>query len=136
MTFEDKIKLLEEIVKELESGEVPLDDAINKYTEAMKLAKECSDKLNKVSEKVNKIMLENGKLEDFTVSEQVYYLIVHLFFAKIEGHMNEIITRENIKIEDMIFEIRGKQVMLDLDLALLYECKNGTKEMNQPVSKK
>ena len=62
-------KLLEEIVKELESGEVPLDDAINKYTEAMKLAKECSDKLNKVSEKVNKIMTENGKLEDFTVSE-------------------------------------------------------------------
>ena len=59
----------EEIVKELESGEVPLDDAINKYTEAMKLAKECSDKLNKVSEKVNKIMLENGKLEDFTISE-------------------------------------------------------------------
>jgi exodeoxyribonuclease VII small subunit len=69
MTFEDKIKLLEEIVKELESGEVPLDDAINKYTDAMKLAKECSDKLNMVSEKVNKIMIENGKLEDFTVSE-------------------------------------------------------------------
>ena len=74
MTFEDKIKLLEEIVKELESGEVPLDDAINKYTEAMKLAKECSDKLNKVSEKVNKIMLENGKLEEFTLEEIVEWL--------------------------------------------------------------
>jgi len=69
LSFEDKIKLLEEIVKELESGEVPLEDAINKYTEAMKLAKECSDKLSEVSEKVNKIMLENGKLEDFTVEE-------------------------------------------------------------------
>ncbi len=69
MTFEDKIKLLEEIIKDLESGEVPLDDAINKYTEAMKLAKECSDKLDDVSEKVNKIMLENGKLEDFVVKE-------------------------------------------------------------------
>lgn len=69
MTFEDKIKLLEEIVKELESGEVPLDDAINKYTEAMKLAKDCSDKLTKVSEKVNKIMLDNGQLEDFEISE-------------------------------------------------------------------
>ena len=44
-------------------------EAIEKYTSAMKLAKECSDKLNEVSEKVNKIMLENGKLEDFTVSE-------------------------------------------------------------------
>lgn len=69
VSFEDKIKLLEEIVKELESGEVPLDDAINKYTEAMKLAKECSDKLNEVSDKVNKIMLENGKLEEFVVEE-------------------------------------------------------------------
>lgn len=69
MTFEEKIKLLEEIVKELEGGEVPLDEAIEKYTSAMKLTKECSDKLNEVSEKVNKIMLENGKLEDFTVSE-------------------------------------------------------------------
>ena len=56
-------------VNELEKGDVDLDDAINKYTNAMKLAKECSDKLNKVTEKVNKIMLENGKLEDFTVSE-------------------------------------------------------------------
>lgn len=69
MTFEEKIKLLEEIVKELEGGEVPLDEAIEKYTRAMKLAKECSDKLNEVSEKVNKIMLENGKLEDFEAKE-------------------------------------------------------------------
>jgi len=47
--------------------------------------------------------------------------------------MNEIIVKENIKIEDMIFEIRGKQIMLDSDLARLYECKNGTKEINQAV---
>lgn len=69
LTFEEKIKSLEEIVKELESGEVPLEEAIDKYTMAMKLAKECSDKLSLVSEKVNKIMLENGKLDDFTVEE-------------------------------------------------------------------
>lgn len=69
LSFEEKIKLLEEIVKELESGEVPLEEAIDKYTTAMKLAKECSDKLTSVSEKVNKIMLENGKLDDFTVEE-------------------------------------------------------------------
>ena len=67
MTFEEKIKLLEEIVKELETGEVPLDEAINKYTEAMKLAKECSDKLNTAVEKVNKVLKENGTLEEFNV---------------------------------------------------------------------
>ncbi len=67
--FEDKIKELEKIIVELESGEVNLDDAIDKYTKAMKLAKECSDKLTEVTDKVNKIMLENGKLEEFTTPE-------------------------------------------------------------------
>ena len=69
MKFEDKIRELEKIVTELENGEVSLDDAIDKYTIAMKLAKECSDKLTEVSDKVNKIKLENGKLEEFNVEE-------------------------------------------------------------------
>ena len=69
LSFEEKIKKLESIVNELESGEVALDDAINKYTEAMKLSKECSDKLNEVTETVNKILTDNGKLEDFEVME-------------------------------------------------------------------
>ena len=69
LSFEEKIKKLESLVKELESGEVNLDDAIDKYTEAMKLAKECNDTLNNISDKVNKILLENGKLEEFTVEE-------------------------------------------------------------------
>ena len=49
--------------------------------------------------------------------------------------MNELIIKENIKIEDLIYEIRGVQVMLDSDLARLYECKNGTKEINQAVKR-
>lgn len=69
LSFEDKIKKLESIVSELESGEVSLDDAIDKYTLAMKLSKECSDKLNEVSDEVNKILTENGKLENFEVKE-------------------------------------------------------------------
>ena len=70
LSFEDKIRELEEIVKELENGEVNLDDAIEKYTKAMKLAKECSDRLNAATEKVNKILKENGELVDFNVSEE------------------------------------------------------------------
>ena len=41
--------------------------------------------------------------------------------------------KEESNIENMIYEIRGKQVMLDSDLAKLYQCKNGTKEINQAV---
>jgi len=40
---------------------------------------------------------------------------------------------EKLDIKNMIYEIRGKQVMLDSDLAKLYQCKNGTKEINQAV---
>ena len=45
--------------------------------------------------------------------------------------MDEITETE--KIENMIYEISGKQVMLDSDLARLYGRKNGTKEVNQAV---
>ncbi|MBQ2909230.1 MAG: ORF6N domain-containing protein [Bacilli bacterium] len=40
---------------------------------------------------------------------------------------------EEISLKNIIYEIRGKQVMLDSDLAKLYQCKNGTKEINQAV---
>ena len=63
--FEEQLSKLEELVKELENGEVDLDDAIKKYTDAMKIAKECSEKLDNVTEQVNKILTENGNLEDF-----------------------------------------------------------------------
>ena len=49
--------------------------------------------------------------------------------------MEEIIKLDDLKIKDMIFEIRGKQVMLDSDLAKLYQCKNGTKTINQSVKR-
>ena len=39
------------------------------------------------------------------------------------------------KIKDLIYEIRGKQVMLDSDLAMLYNCKNGTKTINLAVKR-
>ena len=47
--------------------------------------------------------------------------------------MNEMAEKDVIDIENMIYEIDGKEVMLDSDLAKLYNCKNGTKEINQAV---
>ena len=41
MKFEEKIKKLEDIVATLESDTNDLEDSINKYSEAMKLVKEC-----------------------------------------------------------------------------------------------
>ena len=47
--------------------------------------------------------------------------------------MNELIAKE--KIENMIYKIRGVEVMLDSDLAKLYECTNGTKDINKAVKR-
>ena len=68
-TFESALTDLEKIVKELESGNVDLDNAIKKYSDAMELAKFCSEKLKDATDKVNKILLDNGELKDFKVEE-------------------------------------------------------------------
>lgn len=67
--FEEKLSELETIIRELESGNVDLDNAINKYTDAMKLAKECSEKLDNAEKAVNQILNENGNLEEFKEEE-------------------------------------------------------------------
>ena len=68
-TFESSLLILEDIIRELEKGEVPLDDMVNKYTEAMGHLKFCNDKLNQATETVNKILTENNTLEDFETEE-------------------------------------------------------------------
>ena len=45
--------------------------------------------------------------------------------------MNNIIVKDEIIIENLIYEIRGKQVMLDSDLAKLYQVE--TKRINEAV---
>ncbi len=49
--------------------------------------------------------------------------------------MNEVLVKDDIKVENMIYEVRGKYVMLDSDLGRIYECKNGTKTINQAVNR-
>ena len=69
LTFEESLERLENIVKKLESGEVPLDDAIKEFNEAMNLAKKCDEKLKSAEEAITKIIKEDGSLEDFKVEE-------------------------------------------------------------------
>lgn len=63
--FEEKMEELETIINELENGEVDLDSSIEKYTRAMKLVSECDEKLKSIEEQVNKIVKEDGSLENF-----------------------------------------------------------------------
>ena len=68
MSFEEKLKKLENIVKELENGGVPLNDAIAKFNEAMLLANDCNKILENASETINKVV-KNDTLEEFKVEE-------------------------------------------------------------------
>lgn len=69
LTFEESLEKLEEIVKKLESGEVPLDNAIAEFTEAMKLAKSCDEKLKSAEEAITKLVNKDGSLTDFKIEE-------------------------------------------------------------------
>ena len=63
LSFEDALAQLENIVRELESGRIKLDDAVNAYEKAMALKKLCSDKLAAATLKVEKIELnKDGSL--------------------------------------------------------------------------
>lgn len=67
--FEDKVKELEEIINELENGDIDLDDSINKYTKAMTLISECDKELKNIEQKVNYILKNDDKMEEFELTE-------------------------------------------------------------------
>ncbi len=47
--------------------------------------------------------------------------------------MYEMVEKENLAIEDMIYEVRGKQVMFSKDVALLYQVE--TKRINEVIKR-
>ena len=59
-TFEQSIKLLERIVQELEDGDLPLEKAIKKFEEGIKLTKLCSEKLDETEKKIS-ILLKDSE---------------------------------------------------------------------------
>lgn len=69
LSFEESLEKLEEIVSKLENGDVPLDDAIDEFNNAMQLVKICENKLSKAEESIAKIVQDNGQIEEFNVNE-------------------------------------------------------------------
>ena len=67
--FEESLKRLEQITRELEEGELSLDGSLKMFDEGMKLADYCNEKLNEAQQKVNLLLNRDGKL-----SPQAYAL--------------------------------------------------------------
>ena len=51
-TFEQALKQLEQIVNELESGDIPLEKAIKKFEEGIALSKFCAEKLDESEKRI------------------------------------------------------------------------------------
>jgi exodeoxyribonuclease VII small subunit len=59
-TFEQSMKKLEQIVQELESGDLPLEEAMQKFEEGIKLSRLCSKKLDETEKKIT-LLLQDQK---------------------------------------------------------------------------
>lgn len=56
LSFEKAMEQLEDIVRELESGELPLEKALKQFEEGIKLSKLCTQKLEESEQKINLLM--------------------------------------------------------------------------------
>jgi exodeoxyribonuclease VII small subunit len=62
LKFEDMMKKLEQIVDELETGQMPLEDSLKKYEEGIKLLRLCRKQLDETKRKVEMLVKKSGKL--------------------------------------------------------------------------
>jgi exodeoxyribonuclease VII small subunit len=62
LSFEQAMEQLELIVAQLESGDVPLEKAIELFQDGMKLSQLCSQKLEHVERKIEILMEQEGGL--------------------------------------------------------------------------
>ena len=60
--FEQSLARLEELVDEMESGELGLEAMIKHFEEGSKLVETCSKKLNEVEQKIEKLVKKDGAM--------------------------------------------------------------------------
>ena len=61
VSLEESFEALEEIIDELQSGSLTLEESFKKYEQGMKLVKGCNDAIDKVEKKLLVINGENGE---------------------------------------------------------------------------
>jgi len=69
VSFDQAIQQLEEIVRQLEQGDVPLEDAISLYKKGMELSAVCHDKLHNAEKQLISIIDDNGEKVPFNSPE-------------------------------------------------------------------
>lgn len=67
--FEEMMKKLEEISKELEVGNLSLDESVKKFEEGMEISKKCSEVLNQAEKKISILVEKDNNIteENFSI---------------------------------------------------------------------
>jgi len=70
LSFDEALSQLEGVVKQLEMGELPLEQAIELYKQGMELSGQCHQKLQKIESEVATLVESNGQASDFEMAGQ------------------------------------------------------------------
>jgi len=62
VNFEKAMSQLEELVEDMEQGELPLEDALKHFEKGISLATDCQQALSKAEQKVTQLIEKNGEL--------------------------------------------------------------------------
>ncbi|KJS84898.1 MAG: hypothetical protein JM58_10000 [Peptococcaceae bacterium BICA1-8] len=66
LNYEESVARLEDIITQLEQGQIPLEKSTTLFTEGINLVKTCSQYLDQAEEKIK--VLVGDKLEDFSLT--------------------------------------------------------------------
>ena len=64
INFEEAMKQLENIAKELENNELDLDTAVSKFEQGMKISKQCNDILESAEKRISILINNNGEIKE------------------------------------------------------------------------
>lgn len=69
-SFEQSLQRLEQVVRELESGDLPLEQALALFQEGVMLSRECSGQLNDAEARIEKLLESGGQPVTEPLTEQ------------------------------------------------------------------
>ena len=58
-TFETSLEALEQIVRQLESGDLPLDKSLELFEQGIRLSRECQDRLSQAERRIEILLRDN-----------------------------------------------------------------------------
>ena len=63
-SFEEQMEALEEIVEELEKGELSLEDSVSKFEEGIKISNQCNKTLEEAEKKITILVNQEGEMKE------------------------------------------------------------------------